>query len=88
MKELEHDSLRNEALNTVTYNILDLTVKIFSNVMMEIFLGGTENQMINGEPAGKFLKKLVGDLTVQSFKPVNFILGTKFLNLGITKQQR
>lgn len=43
MKELEHDSLRNEALNTVTYNILDLTVKIFSNVMMEIFLGGTEN---------------------------------------------
>jgi hypothetical protein len=37
------------------------------------------------QPAGKFLKKLIGDLTIQSFVPLNFFLGTKFLTLGITK---
>jgi hypothetical protein len=41
-----------------------------------------------GQPAGKFLKKLVGDLSQQYFYPINFILGPKFLSLGITPEQK
>ena len=30
--------------------------------MMISFLGGTNHETIMGQPAGKFLKKLIGDL--------------------------
>lgn len=55
---------------------------------MQSFLGGTQYEMINEIPAGKFLKKLVSDLSQQSFYPINFLLGTKFLSLGLTQEQR
>lgn len=41
-----------------------------------------------GQPAGKFLKKLVADISEQSFTAINFLLGVKFMSLGITKQQK
>lgn len=55
---------------------------------MASFLGGTKHQTIMGQPAGKFLKKLVADISEQSFIPINFLLGVKFMSLGITKQQK
>lgn len=58
---------------------------MFSEVMMISFLGGTKHETIMGQPAGKFLKKLVSDLSEQSFVPINFLLGIKFLKLGLTK---
>lgn len=69
----------------MTYNILDLTAEMFSGVMMASFLGGIKNETIMGQPAGKFLKKLVADISEQSFTAINFLLGVKFMSLGITK---
>lgn len=37
-----------------------------------------------GQPAVKFFKKLFDDLALQCFEPLNFLLGPKFLRLGIT----
>ena len=41
-----------------------------------------------GEPAGKFLKRIIGDIGTQALVPMNFLLGPKFLKLGLTKSQR
>mgnify|MGYP001393570260 FL=1 len=56
--------------------------------MMEIFLGGTGQEVIDNEPAGIYLSKLIEDTSKQIMKPVNYILGRRFLNLNITKEQR
>lgn len=39
MEQIEANKVKEN--NEVSYNILDLTVQIFSNVMMASFLGGT-----------------------------------------------
>lgn len=63
-------------------------VKMFSGVTMEIFLGGTENEMVMGEPAGKFFKKLFDDLSLFAFTPLNLLLGPKLSSLGFTNYRR
>lgn len=36
-------------------------------------------------PITSFLNQLNTDVTVQSYKPLSLLLGTKFLDLGISK---
>ncbi len=37
-----------------------------------------------GQSAGEFIKKLFDDMALQFYRPLNFYLGVKFMNLGIT----
>jgi hypothetical protein len=55
---------------------------------MEIFLGEAQHEVIMGQPTWAFIKKLFDDLTLQCLEPINFILGPKFLSLGITESHR
>lgn len=41
-----------------------------------------------GQPIGKFTTKLMADLTAQIFNPINLLLGPKYLNLGLTRNDR
>ena len=61
---------------------------MFSSVMMESFLGGASKEMINGQPAGEFLKSILDDISCQRLQPINLLLGPKFYGLGITKSQK
>lgn len=51
---MEQKKNSNKAIssNDVIYSISELTVKIFSTVMLTIFLGGSSKETINGQPAG------------------------------------
>ena len=40
------------------------------------------------QPVGKFITKLMGDITSQILNPLNLLLGPKYLNLGLTKSHR
>jgi hypothetical protein len=53
--------------------------------MMEIFLGGSKEEYIDGQPAGLYLSRLIEDSSKQILRPINYILGIKFIGLGITK---
>lgn len=55
---------------------------------MESFLGGTRHEVIEGIPAGQYLRKLLIDISSYSFIPLSFLLGEKFTNSGLTKKQR
>jgi len=79
----------NPGAKTVKYYLLDLLTATFSGVMLKCFFGGTfKNEKINGEPLSVFLPKLIGDVSKQSIRPENFLLGPWFFNLGVTAGDR
>lgn len=61
---------------------------MFSGVIMKSFIGGGRSEVIDGVPAGKYLANLIGDLATQSFFAPNFLLGSRYLNIGLTSAHR
>ena len=62
---------------------------MFSNVVMESFLGGDiRNATLGGMPLNKFITKLVDATADQGSEFLSFILGKKYLELGIWKVHR
>lgn len=82
----EHETVNGE--HTVKYDIIELTVRMFSSVILECFFGGATEETIEGTPACVFINKLIADLVQAGFELVPSILGVKFLNMGIRAKDR
>ena len=71
------------------YHILELTVNMFSNVIMEMFMGGDiRKQKIQGQSVGIFFSDLTRDAFNQIIDPTYLIFGINFLKLGLLKSHR
>ena len=62
---------------------------IFSDVVLRIFLGITNEEKIEGIQIGIFVKKLIDEVASNGFTDVlGILLGKKFMNLGLRKSDR
>jgi hypothetical protein len=61
---------------------------MFSNVVLECFLGGVTDVKLEGKPLCLFMNQLIADVTQQGFDPLAFLLGVKFLKLGLRAKDR
>lgn len=48
-------------------------------------MGGSSKQKIEDQLAGNYLRKLINDISSNSFTPIKYILGPKISKLGLTK---
>lgn len=65
--------------NLVEYDVIDLTVRMFSSVVLECFLGGATDETLEGMPVCMFINKLITDVVLQGFDFLPMILGVKFV---------
>ena len=70
------------------YQIVDLTVRMFSSVILECFLGGATEEKIDGIPICFFINELMVDIMKQTFTPSTFLFGAKKLDWGLTAFDR
>lgn len=76
-------------MSSVKINILEFFACAFSNVMMECFFGvGTSSDKVEGEWLATFLNKLNGDAMQRGFQPLSLLLGPKFLDAGLTQEDK
>ena len=79
IKEFERNSKCKEE-GFVEGKVLTMTAKMFSHVIMEIFLGGDiRNAKIDGVPAEIFITEMVNLIMDQSGEPLCVMLGKKYL---------
>lgn len=63
----------------VEYDVIDLTVRMFSSVVLECFLGGATEETLEGVPVCMFINKLITDVVLQGFEFLPMIFGVKFV---------
>lgn len=51
-------------------------------------MGGATDVKLEGKPLCLFMNQLIADVTQQGFDPISFLLGMKFLNLGLRAKDR
>lgn len=56
--------------------------------MLKIFLGINNDEKIEGQSIGKFIKQLLDDATISGFKLASLIFGEKLMNLGLRSMDR
>ena len=61
---------------------------MFSNVILECFLGGTAKIELDGKRIAGFVNSLMSDATRQGSKPHALMFGVKALNIGLTAKDR
>ncbi len=74
-------NIKIHLLNSLKGEEYQLNIYIFNN-FQNVLLGYDGNLF-----AGEVFGKLMRDISLQSFVPINSILETQFLNLGITAKQ-
>ena len=72
------------------YEILDMTVEISSNLMIESFLGGknTSHIRLEGKTVGKYFTDVMNETMPQSMELLTILFGNKYLDLGIWPHHR
>jgi hypothetical protein len=71
------------------YEIIELWIGTFSNVMMECFFGNSPTyEKIDGKILSMFLSQLTTDINKQSFSPIGLLFGVNFFNLGLREEDR
>ena len=69
--------------------MLNMAAKMFSHVIMEIFLGGDiKKAEIDGLPAEMFITNMIGLIMLQTGEPLSVMLGKKYLELGLWESHR
>lgn len=68
--------------------MIDLTVRMFSSVVMECFLGGATDETLEGKPVCLYMNQLIADVTLSAFELLPMILGVRFVSLGIRAKDR
>ena len=62
---------------------------IFANTMLECFFGTkSSHEKIQDTSIAKFMNNLNNDAAKQGFSPIAFLLGVKFLGLGLRKKDK
>ena len=51
-------------------------------------MGGVTDVKLEGKPLCLFMNQLIADVTQQGFDPLAFLLGVKFLKLGLRAKDR
>ena len=86
MDEFDSKNLKDQVAE---YDILDATTTVAGNVMVSCFFGSTlKNEKIEGKSVPEFIKELIGDLAIQMFSPLTFLLGHRLIDLGLRKKDR
>ena len=74
--------------STLKYDILETVVNFSGNVMVDCFFGeNIKDEKIEGKGIFQFAKEIMGESMTQR-DIFYFLLGLKFINLGIRKKDR
>ena len=84
MADRAYDKMEGSSEGEIRYDVLDATIELAANVMIEGFFGqNIKEDRIEDKKVFTYLKELLGQLLSQRRTILYLMLGPKFLELGI-----
>ena len=81
---IEKEAKEKKQTEELEFNLLNLTVNMFSTVMIECFFGAqASGEKLDGKHVSVFVTDLVNDVSAQGQDFLYLLFGTKILDLGL-----
>ena len=89
IEAIEEETREKKQREELEFNLLNLTVNMFSTVMIECFFGAkASGEKLDGKHVSVFVTDLVNDVSAQGQDFLYLLFGTKILDIGLKESFR